>query len=324
MPSPSRSISGLAAIAAASLLAGPAAATVTFAWAFVGSAGNAADPLLGDVGSVAHEYFIAKAEVTNAQYAEFLNAKAAESDPLGLYDDDMAGPYGGITRTGSEGSFAYEVKPGHANQPVGHVSFYDSLRFANWLNNGQGGADTETGAYTLIGGTPVPADGMSIVRNANARVFLPSEDEWHKAAYYDGSTGLYYEYPTSSNAPPTCAAPTSAPNSANCAGVVGAATDVGSYPGSTSPSGTYDQAGNVMEWNEQVFFGVARGVRLGDWVGAASDNASWLRGGFTPTTSGDLLGLRVASLVPEPTTGALVAIGLAALSVRRPHRTAKR
>lgn len=41
--------------------------------------------------------------VTNAQYVEFLNAKAA-SDPHGLYNTNMANFNGGIVRSGSDGS----------------------------------------------------------------------------------------------------------------------------------------------------------------------------------------------------------------------------
>ena len=46
-----------------------------------------------------YAYYISKYEVTNAQYAEFLNAKAA-SDPLGLYNASMGSDatFGGITR----------------------------------------------------------------------------------------------------------------------------------------------------------------------------------------------------------------------------------
>jgi hypothetical protein len=58
------------------------------------------------------------------------------------------------------------------------ASFFDALRFANWLNNGQGNGDTETGAYTLLGGTPVPSNGATLARNAGATIFVTSEDEW--------------------------------------------------------------------------------------------------------------------------------------------------
>ena len=48
------------------------------------------------------------------------------------------------------------------------VNWYDSVRFANWLSNGQGGGDTETGSYTLVGGGPVPTNYPNISRSAGA------------------------------------------------------------------------------------------------------------------------------------------------------------
>lgn len=56
----------------------------------------------------------------------------------------------------------YGVKPGRDNNPVVFVSWYDSIRFANWMHNGKGSGDTENGAYTLLGGTPMPSNGNSI------------------------------------------------------------------------------------------------------------------------------------------------------------------
>ena len=86
---------------------------------------------------MATEYRISTTEVTNAQYAEFLNAKAA-TDPNALYNTSMGSGFGGITRSGSSGSYSYSAIAGRENMPVNFVSFYDSLRFANWLGNGQG------------------------------------------------------------------------------------------------------------------------------------------------------------------------------------------
>jgi hypothetical protein len=48
----------------------------------------------------------------------------------------------------------YSVIWGDGNHPMNFVTFYDTLRFANWLDNGQGSGSTETGAYTLFGGHP--------------------------------------------------------------------------------------------------------------------------------------------------------------------------
>lgn len=151
------------------------ASAVTIDWTFVGNPGNACDPQSqGCFGAVGYAYNIGTYEVTNADYVEFLNAKAT-SDPLGLYNTNM-GTEGGIKRSGVAGSYAYSVTTG-PNEPVNYVSFYDALRFANWMNNGQGNGDTETGAYTLMGGIATPSNGTTVARNAGAGTFLPSEDE---------------------------------------------------------------------------------------------------------------------------------------------------
>lgn len=172
------------------IAATPAAAEVAIGWVTVGYPGNAADTASNcysaSCGAVSVTYRVARYEVTNAQYVEFLNSKAA-TDPLGLYNTAMGSESrGGIERSGSPGSYTYSVKSGFDDKPVNYVSFFDALRFANWLNNGQGSADTETGAYTLLGGTATPSNGLTAVRNPAAGVFLPSENEWYKAAYYDG------------------------------------------------------------------------------------------------------------------------------------------
>jgi hypothetical protein len=76
MRSLARSVSRLIPLSA--LLLTSTASAVTIDWVTVGNPGNAADDT--GYGAVAGTYQIGKYEVTNAQYAEFLNAKAA-SDP---------------------------------------------------------------------------------------------------------------------------------------------------------------------------------------------------------------------------------------------------
>ena len=125
---------------------------------------------------------------------------------------------------------------GDGNHPVNYETWYSAIRFANWLDNGQVAGSTETGAYTLLGGTPTPSNGNSITRNAGATVFLPSENEWYKAAYYNPATSSYYQYPTSSNTAPTASGPTSAPNSANVNNAVGNLTAVGAYTARRAPT----------------------------------------------------------------------------------------
>ena len=100
-----------------------------------GAGGYGPDAILG---AVAYAYRIGTTEVTNAQYATFLNAKAA-SDPLALYNTSMGSDArGGITRSGVSGSFTYAAKTNMGNKPVNYVSWYDSIRFANWLQQRAG------------------------------------------------------------------------------------------------------------------------------------------------------------------------------------------
>src|SRR5262249_17398039 len=150
--------------------------SIAIDWTLVGNPGNPSDPLTGN-GAVDHVYRISTGEVTNAQYATFLNAKAA-SDPLGLYNTNMGSvaALGGIGRSGASGGYSYAAIAGREDKPVNYVEWYDAIRFVNWLNNGQGNGSTETGAYTLGGGTAVPSNPSSIKRNATAIVFLPNEN----------------------------------------------------------------------------------------------------------------------------------------------------
>lgn len=148
----SQFVSAVAVATTAALAASSAMATVTISTVTVGNLGNAADPTTGSAyGSVAYSYNIGATEVTNAQYAEFLNAVAA-TDTYDLYNPNMAGEFGGITRSGAPDSYTYATVGGRENNPVNFVSFWDATRFANWLHNGQptGQQDndtTENGAY---------------------------------------------------------------------------------------------------------------------------------------------------------------------------------
>jgi formylglycine-generating enzyme required for sulfatase activity len=296
----------------------------------VSNAGNSNDPLTGGFyGGVSYEYRIGTTEVTNAQYVEFLNAKA-KSDSLGLYNVGMSQTEGGITRSGASGSYVYGVKDNMLNKPVQFVSWFDAIRFANWLNNGQGSGDTETGAYTILGGTAIPSNAGSISRNSGAIWFLPSENEWYKAAFHQpasqgGDVDDYWRYATASNKQPTPATANNVGdisnpgiNVMNCdfasawGGRLGSfVTTVGSAgPLSNSFYGTSDQGGNVTEWSEAPEGSVLRG---GNYLGNYFNTDAFVRRTWPGAESeGNSAGFRVAT-VPEPSTYALAAIGIVAL-----------
>lgn len=293
--------------------------------AFVGNAGNGPDQFSpgfytesDGLGAVPYDFLIAKHEVTNAEYTEYLNAVAA-SDPNGVFNTLMqTDPRGGIVQEGMDGSFTYSTKTNMGDKPVGWVSFFDACRFCNWIHNGkptgaQGNSTTEDGAYTLT------TDSMnlnSVFRNPGAKCFIPSENEWHKAAFHEpgsgwiilsgpnyGSPSNYWLYATRHNEIPSDAVADATGNivtsppfdvsnignhnkGADWNGLDGNLTTVGSGgPGNTTFYGALDMDGNVHEWTES---GIGQGYRVyrgGSWAGGGS----WSSGGATSPPADDVL-----------------------------------
>ena len=317
---------------------GSAQADVVIDTVTVGNPGNANDAHGDGYGGVDYVYNIGTYEVTAGQYAEFLNAVAA-TDTYGLYNpymwDDPWADYGcRIQRAGSPGSYTYSVAGDWADRPANYVSWGDAARFSNWLHNGQptgaqGLSTTEDGSYFLDGATAM-GELMAITREPNATWAIPTEDEWYKAAYHcnDGVTENYWDYPTESDTAPTSEAPpgTDMTNgSANYSWVIGSPyyrTEVGAYNArpSDSPYGTFDQGGNVFEWNDATPYGWFRGLRGGaygfDSYTLHAANRYFAAILNDPTNESDIVGFRVSE-VPEPATIALLAFGAVGVLGRR-------
>ena len=276
--------------------------------------GNVADTT--GYGGVNYHYDMGKYEVTNAEYIVFLNAVAV-SDPYGLYNPSMTTDgQGGINRDSpTKNTYSYSAKPGFDNKPVNFVSYYDSLRFVNWMTNGMGSGSTESGSYTLLGNSAVPTNAGSLTRSPGAVFVMPTENEWYKAAYFQGN-GTYSLYPTGSNTTPAALGPNSTDaNSANYANSAGGLTDVGAYTLAKSHYGTFDQAGNVIEKDEATING-GKGSRGGSWRLGATYLAGTTRDYDNATLEFSDIGFRVAQ-VPEPSTVGVVASGLVVMGLRR-------
>ena len=320
-----------AAFAASLMTATVANAQVTMDWVTVGNAGNAADQTTG-FGSVDYEYRIGTYEVTNAQYAAFLNSVAA-SDPNSLYSSSMGSQIrGGITRSGSAGSYTYSVKDNMGDKPVNFVSWYDAARMANWMTNGQGSGGTESGVYTLTGANSI--SGITRDLSNPNQVFLPTENEWYKAAYHQpeaegGDADDYWLYATQSNGVPTVASATSIGDVANPgqdvvnygqgAGWNGTSRNVTTVGSASSASfyGAFDMNGNVWEWNETLIDSTSRGLRGGSYLQAESALRSSNQRGDIPGSFGSIDGFRLASPVPAPSAAAVLGLGGLAAARRR-------
>jgi formylglycine-generating enzyme required for sulfatase activity len=171
----------------------------------VGNAGNANNA--SGYGGVSYGYKIGRYSVTNAEYKAFLNA-VASTDTNGLYDPLMGtDARGGITRSGSSGSYTYTTRGNMCAKPVNFVTPHACYRFCNWLHNGkptgpQSSVTTEDGAYTIT------ASNVLLPANGGAKYRLPTEHEYVKAAYHKsgGRDTGYWAYATQSNAAPAAVA----------------------------------------------------------------------------------------------------------------------
>lgn len=311
-------------------------ANVTIQWSSVGFAGNPNDST--GFGSVAYDYVIGTYEVTNAQYTSFLNAvDPTGTNSLSLYNGNMGSTArGGISFiSGNVDGLKYQVRENMGNKPVNWVNWFDAARFSNWLQNGQGAGNTEFGSYALDGAM----SGITFTRAAGT-IGLPTENEWYKAAYYEpgGDTDGYWLNPTRSNVSSVVLGTANAVGDisnpganvinwglgADWNGQNGNLTTVGSAgPQSASFFGTYDQGGNVYEFNDttSTLLGGSRGLRGGSYLTTSpQDHRSTFRNVFTAFAEADNVGFRLAlESVPEPSRAMLVAIGLLAMLKRR-HR----
>lgn len=253
-----------------------------------GDAKNEGDRLYQWKGQVNYEFYIGKYELSNDEYVRFLNATARFSDPYGLYNPNMGNSIcGGIDRIENiaDRSYSYQSKDGWADKPVSYIGFYDLARYANWLHYGcpsTGKSELgttegtgELGAYDTSDFEDVRTGKKKVYpnfgqRNVAALYWIPNEDEWYKAAYYDPQklgNRKYHDYPTRMSDPPTSADANYMIDNKLSVGFPFYVASVTDYSNATSYYGTQQQGGNVWEWLESWQYGIVgiRALRGGSW-----------------------------------------------------------
>ena len=219
-----------------------------------------------------------------------------------------------IDKANAEGGLGITKDTRGPDKPATSITWFEAARFVNWLNTSTG----HTAAYSFDGSgnyqlwQPVDPgyDPSNLYRNEFARYFMPSLNEWHKAAYFDPVTGVYYDYPTGSDSVPDGIDFVGDPNFDAVffdGGLNSGPTDIFDV-GLASLYGTLAQGGNVAEWEETAFdrsntvAGKQRSDNGGNWGNAHTVMLASHTGiGITPSFGGDFLGFRVAS-IPEPTS----------------------
>ncbi len=274
----------------------------------IGSPGNSADTTgsPNPAGAVPYTFDIAKFEISRDMII-----KANNVGGLGITLDSMSFVTGGA----------------RADMPATGVSWFEAAKFVNWLNTSKGYQAAynfdSSGNFQLwdVGNSWTDSvRGTNRFRHKDAHFWLPSVDEWYKAAYYNPVSDTWFNYPSSDGSVPTAVTSGTDDKTAvyNQSFSQGPA-DI-TLAGGLSPFGVMGLGGNVWEWEESAFDvvndnpGEFRGIRGGFWADSSGGLSSSVRPGAGSALESSYIGFRVASLhasssaVPEPASVAVWAL----------------
>lgn len=316
-------------------------------------------------GSVSHDYRIARSETTTSQWMAFINTFAGRSDyPTQIRDvigfELRFGPHfwGAAPDPRYNGpGFQYTLdttSPASGMQPVGGISWRAAAMYCNWLHNGQS-SDWST---LLDGAYDVATFGRSAQEPLNytdapghrpdARFWIPTLDEWMKAAYYDPNRagpgqGGWWRYVNRSDAPPTVGPPGTGTTSAGLYDYQNNtpafwSLPLGSYPDQQSAFGLFDTSGGASELGEDYYdpnrydppryesrylFGAHIGIQRVDpgfeqyVYGDLASRFNNAIGGTDPSGGNLVNGLRVVAAIPAPATWTMMFAMITSYSFRK-------
>jgi formylglycine-generating enzyme required for sulfatase activity len=309
-------------------------------------------------GSVGYVYNIGKFEVTTSQWVEFFNAvlDRPSTDRIPHVVSPIAWGAAQVAPT-TPGGTRYGVIPGLDMFPVNGISWRTAAIYANWLHNDKS-TDRNAflnGAYDVSTFGPGPENiGFTdqLTHNPGARYWIPTQDEWIKAAHYDpnrvntdGTIGGWWNNANSSDSFPAYGpvgvhARTNFPLGPDPNGPLASANaawgtefpgysfldiPLGAYENAVSPWGLFDTAGATSELTEgflrNSIDGIPR-VRYADGTAMGiqsliGDEAGAVGATIAPYESRPGIGLRLATSVPTPSSLALGLVACALGSRRR-------
>ncbi|MEA5486626.1 SUMF1/EgtB/PvdO family nonheme iron enzyme [Pseudanabaena sp. CCNP1317] len=225
----------------------------------IGDAGNPAYTYFNinqtaSVGRVDYEYRIATTETTVAQYARFVDVYrhfVPQNEAINLAGNSL-----GWLGNDAAGSPAYAIPSGWESRPA-YASFRYFARMANWLHHGAPDLANASHDTFAVGAYD---DTVTGTRTPGARVWIPSRDEWVKAAHWDPNRngpgeGGYWLFPDASDeqlmpGDPAMGGETSAGNAVEWPSEQFRPWDVGSYGDVQTPWGLLDASGGAREWTE--------------------------------------------------------------------------
>lgn len=355
----------MAAVAAACVAAGTACAQPVpdddFDWITIDRPGNRGydgpttlnTPWMGR-GSVGYTYRIARMEVSSRQWVEFVNTFSTQDYPtttlgyrnftlppasaygIGI-DFSYAGPGRRYTTIATDGRDL-------GNLPVPGMNWRDAAMFCNWLHNGES-SDPESllhGAYDVStwGQVQVNPQGRirftdALTHEPGARYWIPTLDEWLKAAAYDpdrfgpGQDG-WWSHLNSSDQP----AISGVPGEGTTSGGLNLldyppggpwTIPLGAYSDALSPWGLLDTASGASEWLEEPFYPGDLTDR--GYAGVYAIDPNYLRSSEAMGTVGShelwesqFTSVRIASAVPAASTLTVGVICLVARGITRKRR----
>ncbi len=223
---------------------------------------------------------------------------------------------------GNPGSAYDATTPGSGLTGAAGVSALEAFQFVNWLNTSTGNQAAYNFVADPLGLTFAvwsagEADGTNLFRHKDAVYFLPTEDEWVKAAFWNGSA-LQLHGTVGDFVP---VKQVDGNFSSFGAGVMA----VGTFPAELN--GTYDMIGNLREITESpkirfvydpnpIISTAGRGAAY-----TSGEKTLVKRFGFGMNNEQYNAGIRVAAApaapIPEPMTMSLLALGGLAMLKRR-------